>query len=50
MVPGRKSKAVMRKLCVASHKEPEARVPSSGEAAIKPYGKTESGCTVSGIT
>ena len=47
---GSQNRAAMKKLCVASHKEPEARVPSSGEAAIKPYGKTESGCKVSDIT
>ncbi|KAB0341727.1 hypothetical protein FD754_018653 [Muntiacus muntjak] len=47
---GSQNKAVMKKLCVTSHKEPKVRVPSSGEAAIKPHGKTESGCTVSDIT
>lgn len=47
---GSQNKAVIRKLCVTSHKEPKVRVPSSGEAAIKPYNKTESGCTVSDIT
>ncbi|XP_044108030.1 E3 ubiquitin-protein ligase RNF168 isoform X1 [Neovison vison] len=39
-----------KELCVLNHEGPEARVPCSGEAAAKPYGKTESGCTVSGTT
>ena len=47
---GNQNKTFMKKLCVTSHKEPKAGVPSSGEAAIKPYGKTESGCTISDIT
>ena len=34
-------------LCVISQEEPKARVPSFGEAAVKPYGETENGCTVS---
>lgn len=39
-----------KELCVLNHEGPEARVPCSGEAAAKPYGKTESGRTVSGTT
>ncbi|KAB0372189.1 hypothetical protein FD755_015981 [Muntiacus reevesi] len=37
-------------LCVISQEEPKARVPSFGEAAVKPYGETENGCTVSEMT
>lgn len=37
-------------LCVLNHEGPEARVPCSGEAAVRPCGKTESGCTLSGMT
>ena len=33
-----------------SHEEPKAGVSSSGETAVKPYGETESGCTVSDVT
>lgn len=39
-----------RELCVISHEEPKAGVSSSGETAVKPYGETESGCTVSDVT
>ncbi|XP_041625309.1 E3 ubiquitin-protein ligase RNF168 [Vulpes lagopus] len=39
-----------KELHVLNHEGPEARVPCSGEAAVKPYGKTESGCTISGMT
>ncbi|XP_045668562.1 E3 ubiquitin-protein ligase RNF168 isoform X1 [Ursus americanus] len=39
-----------KELCVLNHEGPEARVPCSGEAAVKPCGKTESGCTLSGMT
>lgn len=39
-----------KELCVLNHEGPEARVPCSGEAAAKPYGKTESGRTISGMT
>ncbi|KAB0342855.1 hypothetical protein FD754_019781 [Muntiacus muntjak] len=39
-----------RESCVISHEEPKAGVSSSGEAAVKPYGETESGCTVSDVT
>ncbi|KAF3827453.1 hypothetical protein GH733_002939 [Mirounga leonina] len=39
-----------KELSVLNHEGPEGRVPCSGEAAVKPYGKTESGCTVSGMT
>ncbi|XP_070322277.1 E3 ubiquitin-protein ligase RNF168 isoform X1 [Odocoileus virginianus] len=37
-------------LCVINHEEPKARFPYSGDAATKPYGETESGCTVSDMT
>ena len=40
----------MKESCVISHEEPKAGVSSSGEAAVKPYGETESGCTVSDVT
>ena len=36
-------------LCVISREEPKAGVSSSGETAVKPYGETESGCTVSDV-
>ena len=39
-----------RESCVISHEEPKAGVSSPGEAAVKPYGETESGCTVSDVT
>ncbi|XP_025731852.1 E3 ubiquitin-protein ligase RNF168 isoform X1 [Callorhinus ursinus] len=39
-----------KELSVLNHEGPEGRVPCSGEAAVKPYGKTESGCTISGMT
>ncbi|KAF4026619.1 hypothetical protein G4228_019204 [Cervus hanglu yarkandensis] len=39
-----------RESCVISHEEPKAGVSSSGEAAVKPYGETENGCTVSDVT
>nr|XP_055172474.1 E3 ubiquitin-protein ligase RNF168 isoform X2 [Nyctereutes procyonoides] len=39
-----------KELHVLNHEGPEARVPCSEEAAVKPYGKTESGCTISGMT
>ncbi|XP_066890415.1 E3 ubiquitin-protein ligase RNF168 isoform X2 [Kogia breviceps] len=39
-----------KELCVINHEGPEARVPYSGEAAVKPCGKTESRCTVSDMT
>jgi len=39
-----------KELNVLNHEGPEGRVPCSGEAAVKPYDKTESGCTVSGMT
>ena len=38
-----------RELCVISREEPKAGVSSSGETAVKPYGETESGCTVSDV-
>ncbi|XP_008532012.1 E3 ubiquitin-protein ligase RNF168 [Equus przewalskii] len=39
-----------KELCVTNHEEPDARAPCSGEAADKPSGKTENGCTVSDTT
>ncbi|CAD7672225.1 unnamed protein product [Nyctereutes procyonoides] len=40
-----------KELHVLNHEGPEARVvPCSEEAAVKPYGKTESGCTIAGTT
>ena len=36
-----------KELCVISHEEPKAIVPSSGDAIVKPFGNTECGCTVS---
>ncbi|KAF3812954.1 hypothetical protein GH733_019296 [Mirounga leonina] len=39
-----------KELSVLNHEAPEGRVPCSGEAAVKPYGKTESGCPISGMT
>lgn len=39
-----------RESCVISHEEPKAGISSSGEAAFKSFGKTESGCTVSDMT
>ena len=39
-----------KELCVINHEGPEARVPYSGEAAVKPCGKAESRCTVSDMT
>ncbi|XP_023382124.1 E3 ubiquitin-protein ligase RNF168 [Pteropus vampyrus] len=38
------------KLYVTSHEGPKVRVLSSREAAVKPYGKTESGCTIPDMT
>ncbi|KAK2498510.1 hypothetical protein MC885_017465 [Smutsia gigantea] len=37
-------------LCVVNHVGPKARVPCSGEAAVKHYDKTENGCTISDVT
>uniref|UniRef100_A0A8C3YQM8 E3 ubiquitin-protein ligase RNF168 n=1 Tax=Catagonus wagneri TaxID=51154 RepID=A0A8C3YQM8_9CETA len=39
-----------KELCVIDHEGPKARIPCSEEAAVKTYGKTESGCTVSDTT
>ncbi|XP_004424585.1 PREDICTED: E3 ubiquitin-protein ligase RNF168 [Ceratotherium simum simum] len=39
-----------KELCVINHEGPKARVPCSREAADKPCGKTESGCTLSDQT
>ncbi|KAM7132710.1 E3 ubiquitin-protein ligase RNF168 [Molossus nigricans] len=39
-----------KELCVINHERPEARVPYSREAAVKPCGKTESECTISDMT
>ncbi|XP_054431112.1 E3 ubiquitin-protein ligase RNF168 [Pteronotus mesoamericanus] len=39
-----------KELCVTNHEGPEARVPYSREAAVKPCGKTENGCTLSDMT
>ncbi|XP_003792716.1 E3 ubiquitin-protein ligase RNF168 isoform X1 [Otolemur garnettii] len=39
-----------KELCVLNHEGPQTKIPYSKEAAGKPCGKTESGCTVSGMT
>uniref|UniRef100_A0A8C8Z7K0 E3 ubiquitin-protein ligase RNF168 n=1 Tax=Prolemur simus TaxID=1328070 RepID=A0A8C8Z7K0_PROSS len=39
-----------RELGVLNHEGPQTRVPYSEEAAVEPCDKTESGCTVSGMT
>lgn len=39
-----------KELCVINHEGHKASIPYSGEAAVKPYGKTESGCTISDMT
>ncbi|XP_062953696.1 E3 ubiquitin-protein ligase RNF168 [Cynocephalus volans] len=39
-----------KELCVINHEGPKIRVPYSREVAVKPCGKTESGCTISDMT
>ncbi|XP_020032065.2 E3 ubiquitin-protein ligase RNF168 [Castor canadensis] len=39
-----------KELCIVNHEGPKTKVPCSDEAAVKPCGKTENGCTMSGMT
>ncbi|XP_012496241.1 PREDICTED: E3 ubiquitin-protein ligase RNF168 [Propithecus coquereli] len=39
-----------KELCVLNHEGPQTRVFYSEEATVEPCGKTESGCTISGMT